>query len=75
MPFKEDIQSTNIGDRSSSHNSTIQSTHFDAISEDNEYINRLFKGCNCLLLLERNILKYINYVTILKINTKISFYF
>lgn len=44
LPFKEDIQSTNIGDRSSSHNSTIQSTHFDAVGEDNEYINKLFKG-------------------------------
>lgn len=44
LPFKKDIVSSNIGNTTSSHNSAIQLTDLNAERDDNEYINKLFKG-------------------------------
>ena len=44
LPLKEDVAIYNVGDRSSSHNGSIQSTDINAQRTDDEYINKLFKG-------------------------------
>ena len=42
LPFKNETY--NIGDRNSSHNSSIQSTNIDGERYDNEYIDKLYRG-------------------------------
>ncbi len=44
LPFKEEITSFSVGDRTSSHNSSIQSTTLDGERYDNEYIDKLYRG-------------------------------
>tara|TARA_B100000524_G_C23507629_1_gene319375 strand:+ start:271 stop:642 length:372 start_codon:yes stop_codon:yes gene_type:complete len=45
IDFKdENINTFDIGDRSSSHNSSIQSTAIDGNRQDDMYINKFFRG-------------------------------
>ena len=44
LPFKSENGTYSIGDRTSSHNSSIQSTNIDGDRYDNEYIDKLYRG-------------------------------
>ena len=44
LPLKDNIGMYNIGDRSSSHNGSIQSTDIHGSRNDDAYINKLFRG-------------------------------
>ena len=44
LPFKSENGTYSIGDRTSSHNSSIQSTNIDGERYDNDYIDKLYRG-------------------------------
>lgn len=44
LPLKDNISISNVGDRASSHNGSIQLTDINAPRSDDMYINKLFRG-------------------------------
>ena len=44
LPIRDNMTTSNVGDRSSSHNGSIQLTDIDGPRNDDMYINKLFRG-------------------------------
>ena len=44
LPLRDNMNTSNVGDRSSSHNGSIQLTDIDGPRNDDMYINKLFRG-------------------------------